>query len=37
MNPQNYILYAAYNESPTSYNDITRNIFTVSFGYKFGY
>jgi hypothetical protein len=37
MNPKNYILYAAYNESPTSYNDITRNIFTVSFGYKFGY
>jgi len=38
MNTQNYMLYEVESmESPISYNSITRNIFTVSFGYKFGY
>ncbi|MCX6335254.1 MAG: hypothetical protein NT092_13315 [Bacteroidia bacterium] len=36
-NPHNYILYATNTESPTSNNIYSRNIFTVSFGYKFGY
>jgi len=37
MYPQKYILYAASSEAPTADIDITRNIFTISFGYKFGY
>jgi hypothetical protein len=35
-NPQNYILYASNIETPMAKMNINRNIFTVSFGYKFG-
>lgn len=35
--PQKYILYTTSFEAPASDIDITRNIFTISFGYKFGY
>jgi hypothetical protein len=36
-NPQKYILYSTLTEAPISNNTYNRNIFTVSFGYKFGY
>lgn len=35
-NTKNYILYSTENETPISNNSLNRNIFTVSFGYKFG-
>lgn len=36
-NPQKYILYSTATDTPTANMDINRKIFTVSFGYKFGY
>ncbi|MCU0460628.1 MAG: hypothetical protein MUF36_01235 [Bacteroidales bacterium] len=35
--PEKYILYKTSFEAPSSDIDIARNIFTISFGYKFGY
>jgi len=35
-NTLNYILYSTEDESPVSSNSLDRNIFTVTFGYKFG-
>lgn len=37
MNTQNYILYGSAAETLTADMDINRNIFAVTFGYKFGY
>ncbi len=37
MNPQKYVLYSSSVETLMSNMDINRNIFTVTFGYKFGY
>ena len=36
-NPMNYILYDTYSETAASDMTINRNIFSVTFGYKFGY
>lgn len=36
-NPMNYILYDTYNETAASDMAIDRNIFSVTFGYRFGY
>ncbi|HRW84483.1 MAG TPA: hypothetical protein P5180_03550 [Bacteroidales bacterium] len=36
-NPQKYILYSTLTDTPVANMDINRKIFTVSFGYKFGY
>ncbi len=36
-NSQKYVLYSSALESPVSNLDINKNIFTVSFGYKFSY
>jgi hypothetical protein len=39
-NKQNFILYETINntddDTPTSFNSLNRNVFTVTFGYKFG-
>ncbi len=35
-NTKNYILYSTENDTPVSNNNLNRNVFTVSFGYKFG-
>jgi len=37
MNPQQYVLYSSSVESLISDMSITRNIYTVTFGYKFGF
>ena len=37
MNPQQYVLYSSSVESLISDMSITRNMYTVTFGYKFGY
>lgn len=37
MNSQNYILYSSTPETPMANMDLSRNMFTVTFGYKFGY
>jgi Uncharacterised protein family (UPF0164) len=37
VNPQKYVLYSSTAETLMSNMDIYRNVFTVSFGYKFGY
>jgi hypothetical protein len=37
MNPQKYILYDSTVETLISNMDINRNIYSVTFGYKFGY
>jgi hypothetical protein len=35
-NPNNYLLYDALIEKPMSYMSINKNVFTLTFGYKFG-
>jgi len=37
MNPQQYVLYSSSVESLISDMSITRNMYTVTFGYKFGF
>lgn len=37
MNPQQYVLYSSSVESLISDMSITRNMYSVTFGYKFGY
>jgi hypothetical protein len=37
MNTENYILYDSSAETLSASMDVDRNIFTVTFGYKFGY
>ncbi len=37
MNPHQYVLYSSSTESLISDMSITRNMYTVTFGYKFGY
>jgi hypothetical protein len=36
-NNQNYILYNTYSESAIANLDFSRNIYTVTMGFKFGY
>ncbi len=37
MNTQNYILYSSSAGSPMASMDVNKNMYTVTFGYKFGY